>query len=45
VDFYGFFVEKTIKMPIIGHPFALCRVKNRPKADFWGIYARSATNC
>jgi hypothetical protein len=32
------------KIPIYGHAFGVCGVKNRLIGDFLGFYARSATN-
>jgi hypothetical protein len=44
VGFYGFFVEKTVKTTIYRTALAVCKVKNRLSGDFFGFYARSATN-
>jgi hypothetical protein len=33
------------KIPDYRAAYAVCRVKNRLKADFSGSYARSTTNC
>jgi hypothetical protein len=40
-----FCVTCAAKIPIIRHPWAVCRVKNRLIGGFWRFYARSATNC
>jgi hypothetical protein len=33
------------KIPMNGHTYAVCRVKNRLNGGFWRFYAQSATNC
>jgi hypothetical protein len=40
----GFSALDSAKIPIFGHPYAVCRVKIALKADFFDKTARSATN-